>query len=155
MGLRRKARADGQYQALQTELARLRNQVTSSGSANDELIGLLRAHVVEVRTLRARIVELEAAAAMAPTAEVIAAMDERLVAIDQRMTSVSKELAHQLDELSGDIEAGSHRNALANGVADELRTTQARLAAEQARYEISFREDLAYLSDQLRDVHRR
>ena len=35
-------------------------------------------------------------------------------------------------------------------VLDALRTTQTKLAQEQARYEIAFRQDLAALADQLR-----
>jgi hypothetical protein len=48
-------------------------------------------------------------------------------------------LAHQLDELSGDL-----------GGLDELRSTQERLAAEQVRYDLALRAEFAALADELR-----
>lgn len=89
-------------------------------------------------------------------------MAEHLSSLDQRVTGVSTELANQLSELGNDIERLSSRPADApssNGqstpvVSDEtveaLRAGQTRLAAEQARYEIAFRQDLATLAEQIR-----
>lgn len=85
----------------------------------------------------------------------------QLATLDQRLTSVSTELANQLSELGSDIESLHQRPAAA--VDEEaiggLRETQTRLASEQARYQIAFREDLARLAEQLRrpagDVRRR
>jgi hypothetical protein len=73
----------------------------------------------------------------------------KLAELDARLTSVSTELANQIAELGNDIDA------LDNGppdgtVVDELRDGQSRLANEQARYQIAFREDLARLAEQLR-----
>lgn len=81
--------------------------------------------------------------------------------LDHRLTGISTELANQLAELSGEIDEVGTRTpssapppADSSGETDEaisaLRSTQIRLAAEQARYEIAFREDLAALADQLR-----
>jgi hypothetical protein len=39
---------------------------------------------------------------------------------------------------------------MADEVADALRDSQERLASEQARYQIAFREDLARLAEQLK-----
>jgi len=74
---------------------------------------------------------------------------DRIDEIDQRITSISIELANQITELSGDIDGGGERVA-ADDVVDELRDAQTRLASEQARYQIAFRQDLAELVDRLR-----
>ena len=88
-------------------------------------------------------------------------MAEKMSALDMRMTNVSTELANQLTELSNDLEvlleqdradggpAGEPSEAVTTALANVQKST-ARLAAEQARYEIQFREDLAELADRLR-----
>lgn len=94
----------------------------------------------------------------------VARIDEQLATIDQRVNSVSKELTNQLDELSGDIESlgeqlrdaaesdtGATDSIVDASVLDELRAAQIRLANEQARYQIAFREDLA---DAMRELRR-
>lgn len=103
------------------------------------------------------------------------AINDQMAAMDGRVTSVSTELANQLTELSRDIdelnrrasEAADSNDAEHAGDADtaELETrlaerldaaiddvmgTTERLAAEQARYEIQFRADLAELAERLR-----
>ncbi len=82
---------------------------------------------------------------------------EHLQALDQRVASIGTELANQISELGRDIDSlGSRAGAEAPTVAldDEtitaLRTSQVKLANEQARYEIAFREDLATLAEQFR-----
>ena len=97
---------------------------------------------------------------------------ERVSTIDTRVTNVSFELANQLTELSRDIEAineqrsasvdqPSNSRAAASASEEQIedqielalegvRGTAEKLAAEQARYEIQFREDLADLADRLR-----
>ena len=75
----------------------------------------------------------------------------QLTALDARITSVSTELANQLRELGGDIDALAERPVAAvdDGSLDEVRDTQVRLANEQARYQIAFRADLARLAEHL------
>jgi hypothetical protein len=76
----------------------------------------------------------------------------RLAALDARVTSVSTELANQITELGNDLDALDNRppHAAPDGaVIDELRDGQVRLANEQARYQIAFREDLALLAEQV------
>lgn len=76
---------------------------------------------------------------------------ERLEALEARVSGMGTELSRQLHELGDEIER------LANDVADPavresveiLRSVQVQLAAEQARYEIAFRQDLAELADRL------
>ena len=73
---------------------------------------------------------------------------ERIDQLDARITSVSHELANQITELSGDIEANGADSETA-AMAEQLRDAQVRLAKEQARYQIAFRQDLAHLADLL------
>ena len=81
---------------------------------------------------------------------------EQVAAIEQRLNSVSTELANQVSELGRDIDGlAAQSNEFAGGtvseeVIDSLKTSQVKLAAEQARYEIAFRQDLAALAEQVR-----
>jgi chromosome segregation ATPase len=87
---------------------------------------------------------------------------DRLEALDGRVTNVSVELANQLTELSSDLDQ-LHSSDSGGGDVDttlieerigssleSIRNGQERLAAEQARYEIQFRADLADLAERLR-----
>lgn len=83
----------------------------------------------------------------------------RLGSLDARITQVGSEVTHQLGELSGDIDALGRRTETFGEeikglselptLVDGVRTDQARLANEQARYEIAFRQDLAEIVDQI------
>jgi signal transduction histidine kinase len=81
---------------------------------------------------------------------------EQVAALEQRVDSVGTELANQISELGRDIDGLAARTAdVASGtVSDEvmaaLRNGQIKLANEQARYEIAFREDLAALAEHVR-----
>jgi len=87
-------------------------------------------------------------------------LQQRLEAVEQRMTSIGTELTNQIDELSGDIDALASlpSNAPTSpaitgddaALLGQLRDSQTRLANEQARYQIAFREDLAKLAEQIR-----
>jgi len=92
-------------------------------------------------------------------------MTEKMSALDNRMNKVSLELANQLTELSNDLdvlldqadtteEPSANDAVAANTLVSEAigavqRSTE-KLAAEQARYEIQFRADLAELADLFR-----
>ena len=84
------------------------------------------------------------------------AVREHMALLDQRLTNVSIELANQLSELGRDIDGLGQRvpevaeGVVSDEVVDALRGGQVKLANEQARYEIAFREDLAALAEQLR-----
>ena len=82
----------------------------------------------------------------------------QLTALDERITSVSTELANQITELGNDIETLTSRTPDGDepdpARTNELRSGQERLANEQARYQIAFREDLARLAEQLRRASR-
>ncbi|MBM3798570.1 MAG: hypothetical protein ACKO36_09900 [Actinomycetota bacterium] len=83
----------------------------------------------------------------------------RLNGLDARIVQVGHEVTHQLGELSGDIDTLSVRsNQLAADMGeltalphmvDGVKSDQARLANEQARYEIAFRQDLAEIVEML------
>jgi chromosome segregation ATPase len=85
----------------------------------------------------------------------------RLAALDERLTNVSTELANQIGELGSDIDAiadlpGTSPAATGGGERIEaLAIGQTKLASEQARYEIAFREDLATLAEQIRRANGR
>ena len=66
---------------------------------------------------------------------------------------MSTELANQLTELGHDIDALNARppgDGEMPAAVTELRDGQVRLANEQARYQIAFREDLARLASDLK-----
>ena len=100
---------------------------------------------------------------MAQLAERVSAGDnaarlaaEQVANIELRLEAVSTELANQVTELGRDIDglAAQSNEAAPDPVTDEtidgVKTAQVKLAAEQARYEIAFRQDLAALADQVR-----
>jgi FtsZ-binding cell division protein ZapB len=62
-----------------------------------------------------------------------------LADLDERLTGVASELTRQIEELSGDLEH-----------LDQLRSGQERLAAEQVRYDLALRAELAELADEVR-----
>ena len=108
----------------------------------------------EMKSLREA---LDQQAARQPPPDPAQRLDElasKLTELDARVTSVSTELANQIAELGNDLDALDNRppDAAApdGAVIHELRDGQVRLANEQARYQIAFREDLARLAEQLR-----
>ena len=79
------------------------------------------------------------------------ALAERLTEFDARITAVSTELANQISELGTELSTLGRPTADGEQTSlDGLREAQTRLAAEQARYQIAFRQDLAELADRLR-----
>jgi len=79
-------------------------------------------------------------------------LDQKISIIDQRVTTMTTELSHQIHELGSEIETltkSSQDNASREAL-EQLRTNQIRIANEQARYEIAFRQDLAELIEQIR-----
>lgn len=111
----------------------------------------------QIRDLTSRLTELTSS--QASTSGQIDELVNRLGSLDARVTQVGTEVTHQLGELSGDIDTLGRRTERLDGdlaglvelpsTVDEVRTDQARLANEQARYEIAFRQDLAELAERL------
>lgn len=101
----------------------------------------------EVAALRAEVERLRNLVASPPTTRETPALSTpppptpgmSLSDLDQRITNATTELARQLDELSRDLAA-----------LDDLRSTQERLAAEQVRYDLALRSELAALADEMR-----
>ena len=77
-------------------------------------------------------------------------MTQRLDDVDQRITSISTELANQISEITGELDALGAGEPPDEQLLDGLRDAQTRLANEQARYHIAFRQDLADLAERLK-----
>ena len=79
-------------------------------------------------------------------------LDQKISAIDGRLTTMATELSHQLHELGTEIEtlAKSADETASREALEQLRVNQIRIANEQARYEIAFRQDLAEVIEQVR-----
>ena len=138
MGLFRRATTPAEIEQMRSELASLREAIELHGSTTFELEG-------RVRSLDSR-----PAPAPDPRFEQLAA---KLAELDARVTAVSTELANQLTELGHDIDALGARppgDGPDPAVLGELRDGQVRLANEQARYQMAFREDLARLAGELK-----
>ncbi|MCU1399647.1 MAG: hypothetical protein JWN62_2756 [Acidimicrobiales bacterium] len=87
---------------------------------------------------------------------------EQAVALNERVSNLSREFANQLGELSQELDHLAAKpgpaaapvlvpdQIVTEDMIEELHDGQVRLANEQARYEIRFRQDLAELADQVR-----
>ncbi len=94
---------------------------------------------------------------------------DQTATLHERISNVSHELANQLGELSREIDGLSGRGTapsmppplpapanfepsqlVAEELVSQLRSSQIKLANEQARYEIAFRQDLARLAEQVK-----
>ena len=76
-------------------------------------------------------------------------LDQRLVVIDTRLTNMTSELSNQLHELGNEMQslAEQQSDPMSATALEQLRVSQIRIANEQARYEIAFRQDLAALAE--------
>ena len=103
----------------------------------------------EVSSLRAEVAGH--VAALDAERDKVRSVADRLAGLEARVSGMGTELSRQIHELGGEIERLSQEAADAGltEVVDALREAQVRLATEQARYEITFRQDLAALADQL------
>jgi uncharacterized protein Yka (UPF0111/DUF47 family) len=71
--------------------------------------------------------------------------------LDDRLVHMGREFANQIHELATGIDGlEKHADSVSAEAIAELHSVQSRLAAEQVRYEIAFRQDLAEIADQLR-----
>jgi len=162
MGLfKRRSDEPGELERLRTGLGELRERLDESDAAKTELGD-------KIRTLTDRLETPITAPPHEPPAPVAAPVDAaeieavraqiarltvRLEALDRRITTISTELANQLGELSDDIDTLGKRTegeAVDEATIVELRGAQTRLASEQARYQIAFRQDLAEIAERWR-----
>ena len=135
--------------SLTTSLEMLRISATTMLARNKKTQQAVEALQAEIASLRAEM--SEQMAALVAEREVARSTVDRLAGIEARVSGMGSELSRQLHELGTEIEELSKR-AEDTGVAemmDALKTTQVRLANEQARYEITFRQDLAALANKL------
>ncbi|MBM3730402.1 MAG: hypothetical protein FJW44_06225 [Actinobacteria bacterium] len=71
--------------------------------------------------------------------------------LDDRLAHMGREFANQIHELATGIDGlEKHADSVSAETVAQLHAVQARLAAEQVRYEIAFRQDLAEIADNLR-----
>ncbi|MEY3805460.1 MAG: hypothetical protein RIR69_272 [Actinomycetota bacterium] len=103
----------------------------------------------EISVLRDQVTEQ--ALVIASERELARSVGERIAALETRISSMGSELSRQLHEIGTEIDELSKRadDTAVIEVIDTLRNAQVRLAQEQARYEITFRQDLASLANQL------
>ena len=153
-----------QSELLHHQFAQLSERIAAHTEMSDQLVAL-----------NDRIAELESQPAQAPATpagtdpellERLAiteaeAHQARLLAgqIEQRLGHMGTELTNQLGELSREIDGLATRQpsgpTLSDATVESLRAGQVKLATEQARHEISFREDLAAIAEQLRQLRSR
>lgn len=103
----------------------------------------------EVNELRNQV--FEAATQAETERQGMASLLEKVAAMDSRITSMGSELSRQLHELGTDIEklqVNDNDSEILETI-HSLKSSQIRLATEQARYEITFRQDLAALANEL------
>lgn len=121
-----------------------------------------RATKTEVDEIRAQLSTLVAqvqqlAATDSSRGEQLESVVTQLHQLDRRIFQISNEVTHQFTELSTDIDRlGQRTHDLGNNIeqltelptlVEGVRSDQARLANEQARYEIAFRQDLAEVAE--------
>jgi chromosome segregation ATPase len=157
------------------EMAAQLADLSAAVALHTEQMAATQQRLAEIEELTSLLTETDTAGSddVATLRERLDDMNEQMAAMDGRVTSVSTELANQLTELSRDIDELNRRAAEAadagepagttdtaelearlaerlDAVIDDVMGTTERLAAEQARYEIQFRSDLAELAERLR-----
>jgi len=139
------------------DLAVVATDAAERATSAGELDEATEARLAEIERLASE-ASAGAAQAISTAGDATAAASEatdRIGTVDARLTQVATELANQISELSGELEASADSIAQQGSVVDpalvdELLDAQDRLAAEQARYQIAFRQDLAEVVDRLR-----
>ena len=109
----------------------------------------LSALQAEVNSLRDQ-VNMAAQRAETERSEMLALV-QQVATMESRITGMGAELSRQLHELGTDVER-LQDNTNDDEVLEtihSLKSSQIRLATEQARYEITFRQDLAALANEL------
>jgi uncharacterized coiled-coil protein SlyX len=170
-----------QIDTLTNQLAALSDRVDVHGNVRDQLVAIterveeMSRQGIDTRQLQLDLGELVASstlnrelsdelAQLRDLAERVTATEDdsrrtrdQVNLLDQRLAQMATELTNQLGELSGEIDQLAARPvataapAVDDVAVDALRAGQVKLASEQARFEIGFREDLARLAE---DLHR-
>jgi hypothetical protein len=96
---------------------------------------------------------------LAQLTERIDQMVAGLTQVETRLSSISTEITNQLGELGHEIDALTTRLSdqgavlgvdIGEEILTDLKAAQTRLAQEQARYQIAFRQDLADLAERIK-----
>lgn len=125
------------------KMAGFRKRTTKDLETITELVTAMSERVERLETERAELADR--------LTEVLA----RTETIDTRLTSVATELTNQLTELGGEIDRAAEVDPskiaeVVEASLGEIRAGQVRLANEQARAQMAFRQDVAILIEQLR-----
>ena len=80
-------------------------------------------------------------------------LEQRLSVFDGRLSATNAEMSNQLHELGNEIQAllEKQEDPASLAALEQRRVNQTRIANEQARYEIAFRQDLAMLAEIIRE----
>ena len=140
--------AELQAQGAQADELRARLEQVAAASAANGDHARHEAQLAALDELSQRMATTEAEATRAR---------EHAAQLEQRLSHIGTELTNQLGELSRELDSLAARpvegGAAAGGeMLESLRAGQVKLAAEQARHEITFREDLAAIAEQLRHL---
>jgi predicted nucleic acid-binding Zn-ribbon protein len=154
-----------------SDLDQLQSRVEAAESAAARVADLdqLQARIEAAESAAARVSELDQLTELpaqiaalggqvATTSADATAARELAASLEARVAQVGTELANQLAELGREMDSLAARAPdlakppapTSEAVVEQLRESQVRLANEQARYEIAFREDLATLAEQVR-----
>ena len=155
MGLFKRRAADAQeMEQLRAEIASMAGRLEAADAAKVQLTQRVDGLATRLETPLAPPQEPPPTRVEPADLDIVRARIDRIMQrideVDQRITAISTELANQVSELSGEVEGLGGREPPTERIVDELRDAQERLANEQARYQIAFRQDLADLADRLK-----
>jgi chromosome segregation ATPase len=115
----------------------------------EQMAASIAALTAEIESLRNQLTQQvsDVASATGTTSALLS----RVASIETSVSNLGSELSRQLHELGSDLEnlSRSSDNDMTATI-DQIRSSQVRLASEQARYEIAFRQDLAGLAEEIR-----
>lgn len=166
---RAKVHLEGRLQQLDTTTAALTDRSRLLDDVTSQLadVDALKRQITQIDVVNARVDALdrldgtlaELAERVHTTSDDVRTAKEQTVALHERISNVTNELANQLGELSSELDALASRPAhtpaviaeqlVSIEIIDQVKTAQVRLANEQARYEIAFRQDLASLAEKV------
>lgn len=148
------------------EVDAMKEQVAEVDAIKQQVaqLDVVNSKIASLDDLNNRLTEL--AQRVTVTADDARQAKDQTATLHERISNVSVELANQLGELSREIDGIAGRAAaaampppapafdplqtMAEELVDQLRLSQVKLANEQARYEIAFRQDLAMLAEQVK-----
>jgi DNA repair exonuclease SbcCD ATPase subunit len=148
------------------EVDAMKEQVAEVDAIKQQVaqLDVVNSKIASLDDLNTRLTEL--AQRVTVTADDARQAKDQTASLHERISNVSVELANQLGELSREIDGIAGRAAaaampppapvfdplqtMAEELVDQLRISQVKLANEQARYEIAFRQDLAMLAEQVK-----